>query len=292
MRAAPVMDIVIPAGAGIQASVSIARLAPATRQALFARRVLVPNVKGAPFEWSTQSAPGASVRVRLGSQRQDYGAGMLLATADAAGKPQLVIRAVENNLTAEFNVAGASSASVRFGDGELADPAVAAMATQIEIPTGETMLLTFDDGAALQGSRVMLGDARDRGNPPILALGRAEVGQPSATNSLPRLTTVADQLCGSRRGRLLFGRSQPLPGDCRLSADEGRNHLAATELTLEPASIGVAFSGSAFTSSDGRPRVGSLVPKLVGNPGISALMAALVCAIAWPLWRLWAGRGD
>jgi hypothetical protein len=33
------------------------------------------------------------------------------------------------------------------------------------------------------------------------------------------------------------------------------------------------------------------VPKLVGNPGISALMAALVCAIAWPLWRLRAGRG-
>jgi len=84
LRAAAVMDFAGPPGAGLEVAATTARLAPTTRNALFARRVMIPNVKGASFAWSAAAAPGQSVRIRFGNQRQDAIAGLMLLIAFAS----------------------------------------------------------------------------------------------------------------------------------------------------------------------------------------------------------------
>src|SRR5512138_3737717 len=74
LRASAVMDFAGAPGSGLQLSATTARLAPATRNALLARRVPIPNVKGAPLEWA--ASPGGNVRIRVGNQRQDAIAGL------------------------------------------------------------------------------------------------------------------------------------------------------------------------------------------------------------------------
>jgi hypothetical protein len=282
LRAAAVMDYAGAPGAGLQIAVSTARLSPATRNALFARRIPVPNVKGAPFEWA--AAPGESLHVRFGNQRQDAVAGILFEPVPGGDKPQLRIRAIDTNLTAE--ISGASSAQAKFGEVSFADPATPGAPMQVEVPTGETLTLTFDSAEAMQRARLIPGETLDRGRTPALSVGRVEIGQPSAANSLPRLTSVAEQLCGADRGKLLLRRSAPVPWDCRLARDEGHDRLAATEFTLAPGSVGVTLRGYAFSGLGGGPSLDGAWSRLAGNPAIAAVLAVLAGAVVWPVWRL------
>jgi len=283
LRAAAVMDFAGPPGAGLEVAATTARLAPTTRNALFARRVMIPNVKGASFAWSAAAASGQIVRIRFGNQRQDAIAGLMLEPGPAGDKPLLRIRAIDTNLTAEIMGAPATAS---FGGVTFADPANPSAPMQIEVPTGETLTLAFDGADAVQRARLIPGETLDRGHTPALSLGRVEVGQPSAANSQPRLTSVAEQACAGKRGRLLLLRPAPLTWDCRLAKDEAHDPLAATGLSLAAGSIGIALTGSAYSSSGGRLRPAGLWSRVAGNPAVAALMVALAGAIAWPLWRL------
>ena len=295
LRAAPVMSYQGATGAGLTVRASTARLAPATRKKLFMFGAQLPNVRGAPVEWRARPSAIGRISVLIGNQRQSSDAGMMLSVG--GGVPAVKIRAVQTVLTAQFVVADPAAETgvdpeLRFGDLALTDPALAAMRVEIEIPPGETMTMEFDSPQALSESRFSPGELPDaQGGDGGLGIGRAEVGQPAASNSYPRLVSVSEALCASRAGRLLFTRDAPTPDDCRLGKDRTRDTLAAKGIAVEPQAVALTLAGSGFVMKDGRSGRGGLDPALIANPLVAAGMAVLACAIAWPLWRLWKGRG-
>src|SRR6185369_6696102 len=121
IRAAPVMQYDGAVDAGLRISVSTGRLAPATRRNLFALKIPVPNVKGAPIQWQARPPKGGRISVRIGNQRQDPVAGMMLQATGSGQVVELNIRAVETNLTAQIDIAAGGSAEAaapefRFGN--------------------------------------------------------------------------------------------------------------------------------------------------------------------------------
>ena len=85
--------------------------------------------------------------------------------------------------------------------------------------------------------------------------------------------------------------AEDLPDECRLGKDPTRDTLVAKGIAVEPQAVAVTLAGSGFAMTDGRSGRGGLGPALIANPLVAAGMAVLACAIAWPLWRLWKGRG-
>lgn len=288
LRAAPVLQLDGATGAGLRVGVSTARLAPATRRKLFLLGVALPNVRGAPTEWQGRAPANGSIAVTIGNQRQSPDGGVFLEAAGSGDAPQLNLRAVQTVLTAAIAIAphGAAIATVpqlKFGEASFSDPVLAAMVVEIEIPPGETMSLAFDSREDLAGTLVRPAAGK-------LGLGRAEVGQPSASNSYPRLVSSSEGICAARAGKALLMRREPGADDCRLGKDRGTDRLAATAFALAPDTVAVTLAGSGFVSSGGTAKRVSLVPALVANPLIGVVVVVLVGAIGWPLWRLWKGR--
>ncbi len=281
---------------GLRISVSTGRLAPATRRNLFALKIPVPNVKGAPIQWQARPPKGGRISVRIGNQRQDPSAGMMLQATGSGQVVELNIRAVETNLTAQIDIAAGGSAEAaspefRFGDVSASGPALSFTPLQIEIPPGESLNLTFDNQEALANSSFRLGELLGTGgSATALSLGRVEVGRPTGSRGLPELRSVIAGVCAARPGRLLYTHLYPRSSECRLAEDQQGDNLFATELKAEPRKVGLALEGSGYVIKDGRARPTTLWSALMGNPLIAALIAALVYAIARPVWRLWTGR--
>jgi hypothetical protein len=296
IRAAPVMQYDGAVDSGLRLSVSTGRLAPATRRNLFELKIPVPNVKGAPIQWQARPPKGGRISVRIGNQRQDPAAGMMLQATGSGQVVELNIRAVETNLPAQIDIAAGGSAEaaapeLRFGDVSASGPALSFTPLQIEIPPGESLNLTFDNQEALANSSFRLGELLGTGgSATALSLGRAAVGRPIGSRLRPELRSVIAGVCAARPGRLLYTHLYPRPGECRLAADQQDDNLFATELKAEPRKVGLALEGSGYVIKDGHARPTTLWAALMGNPLIAALIAALVYAIARPLWRLWTGR--
>ena len=99
----------------------------------------VPNVKGAPIQWQARPPKGGRISVRIGNQRQDPSAGMMLQATGSGQVVELNIRAVETNLTAQIDIAAGGSAEAaspefRFGDVSASGPALSFTPLQIEDP--------------------------------------------------------------------------------------------------------------------------------------------------------------
>jgi len=297
IRAAPVMQYDGAVDAGLRISVSTGRLAPATRRNLFALKIPIPNVKGAPIQWQARPPKGGRISVRIGNQRQDPSAGMMLQATGSGQVVELDIRAVETNLTAQIDIAAAGGSAeaaapeFRFGNVSASGPALSFTPLQIEIPPGESLNLTFDNQEALANSSFRLGELLGTGgSATALSFGRVEVGRPTGSRSRPELRSVIAGVCAARPGRLLYTHLYPRSSECRLAADQQGDNLFATELKAEPRKVGLALEGSGYVIKDGHARPTTLWSALMGNPLIAALIAALVYAIARPVWRLWTGR--
>ena len=296
LRASPVMQYDGAVDTGLRISVSTGRLAPATRKNLAALRVALPNVRGAPIHWQARPPKGGRIAVRIGNQREDPDAGMMLQATGSGQIVELNIRAVQTNLTAQIDIvaggsAEAASPEFKFGDVSASGPELSFAPLQIEIPSGESLNLTFDNQDALANSSFRLGELLGTGgSATALSLGRAEVGRPTGSRSLPELRSVISGVCAARPGKLLYTHLYPRPVECRLAEEQQDDNLFATELKAEPRKVGLALEGSGFVIKDGHARPTTLWSALMGNPLIAALIAALVYAIARPLWRLWTGR--
>ena len=288
LRAAPVMEIDGGAGAGLRVSVTTARLAPATRKTLSMLGVALPNVRGAETQWHGRAPANGQISVTIGNQRQSPDGGLFLQAAGSAGAPQLDVRAVQTVLTARIVVAPQGPASgavaqLKFGEASFADPVLGAMAVELEVPPGETMSLAFDSRQDLAGSVIRAASGK-------LGVGRAEIGRPSASNSYPRLISATSGICAARAGKALLLGREPQADDCSLGSERSTDRLAATGFTFAPDKVGAVLGGSGFVSSGGSAQRARLWPALIANPLIGAVVAALVGAIGWPLWRLRRGR--
>ena len=296
VRAAPVMQYDGAVDSGLRISVSTGRLTPATRNNLRALQIALPNVKGAPIQWQARPPKGGRISVRIGNQRQDPQAGMMLQATGSGQVVELNIRPVRSSLTAQVDIAAVGSAEAvapefKFGDVSVSRPELSFVPLQIEIPAGESLNLTFDNQEALANSSFRLGELLGTGgSATALSLGRAEVGRPTGSRSLPELRSVLSGVCGARPGRLLYTHLYPRPAECGLASDPQDGNLFATELKAEPRKVSLALEGSGFVIKDGHARPTTLWSALMGNPLIAALIAGLVFAIARPLWRLWTGR--
>ena len=296
VRAAPVMQYDGALDAGLRISVSTGRLAPATRRNLYALGIAMPNVRGAPIQWQARPPKGGRISVRIGNQRQAPDAGLMLQATGSGNVVELNIRAVQTNLTAQVEIASGGSGEAvspefKFGEVSASRPELSFTPLQIEIPSGESLNLTFDNQDALANSSFRLGELLGTGgSATALSLGRAEVGRPTGSRALPKLRSVIAGVCAARPGRLLYTHLYPSDAECALAGDAADDNLFATELKAEPRKVGLALEGSGFVIKDGHARPTTLWAALMGNPLIAALIAGLVFAIARPLWRLWTGR--
>lgn len=296
LRAAPVMRYDGAIDSGLRITVSTGRLALATRKNLAALNIQLPNVKGAPIQWQARPPKGGRISVRIANQRQAADAGLMLQATGSGQIVELNIRPVQTNLTAQIEIAagGAAEAAApefKFGEVSASGPELSFTPLQIEIPPGESLNLTFDNQEALANSSFRLGELLGTGgSATALSLGRAEVGRPTGRRSLPELRSVISGVCAARPGKLLYTHLYPRPAECRLADDQQDDNLFATELKAEPRKVGLALEGSGFVIKNGGARPTTLWSALMGNPLIAALIAALVYAIARPLWRLWTGR--
>jgi hypothetical protein len=294
LRPAPVMQYEGAPATGLRVSVSTGRISNATRKTLFDLGAQVPNVRGASLDWQGRAPANGRISVKLGNQRQSPDAGLMLQAARDGRPAELTIRAVQTVLTAQIDIVSqgseaAPAPSLIFGDVAFSNPALAFAPIQIEIPPGESMKLTFDNDQALGDSKFRLGDPAAAATG--LPVGRAEVGQLGGSGAYPRLQGVDQGVCAARSGKLLFTHSYPRPGECHLAADAKSDRLRATEIAVEPRQVGLTLKGSGFVLADDRARPAALLPTLVANPLVAALIAVLVYAIGRPLWRLWTGRG-
>lgn len=296
VRAAPVMQYDGAVDAGLRLTASTGRLAPAMRKNMTALGIALPNVKGAPIQWQARPPKGGRILVRIGNQRQEPDAGLILQATGNGQVVELNIRAVRTVLTAQVDIAtGASTEAVspefKFGETSISRPELGFTPLQIEIPPGEWLNLTFDSEEALGNSTFRLGELLgSSGSATALAVGRAEVGRPATSRSLPGLRSVVSGVCAARPGKLLYTHLDPRPADCRLASDQQDDNLFATELKAEPRKVALALEGSGFVIENGHARPTTLWSALMSNPLIAALIAGLVYAIARPLWRLWTGR--
>lgn len=296
LRAAPVMQYDGAVDSGLRISVSTGRLAAATRKNLSNLGIALPNVKGASIQWQARPPKGGRISVRIANQRQDPEAGLMLRPTGSGQIVELNLRAVQTVLTAQVDIAtGGSTEAVspdfKFGDASVSTPELGFVPLQIEIPPGESLNLTFDNREALADSTFRLGELLDTGgSATALSIGRAEVGRPAGSRSLPQLRSVVSGVCAARPGKLLYTHLYPRPAECRLAEDQRDDNLFATELNAEPRKVNLALEGSGFVIKNGRSRPTTLWSALMGNPLIAALIAGLVYAIARPLWRLWTGR--
>ena len=296
LRAAPVLQYDGAVDSGLRISVSTGRLTPTTRRNLANLGVALPNVRGAPIQWQARPPQGGRISVRLANQRQDPGAGLMLQPTGSGQIVELNVRAVQTVLTAQIEIATAGSAQAvspefKFGAASVSRPELGFGPLQIEIPPGESLNLTFDNQEALANSTFRLGELLGTGgSATALPVGRAEVGRPGGSRALPRLRSVVSGVCAARAGKLLYTHLYPRPADCRLAKEQQDDNLFATELRAEPRKVSLALEGSGFVIKNGRARPTTLWSALMGNPLIAALIAALVYAIARPLWRLWTGR--
>jgi hypothetical protein len=208
----------------------------------------------------------------------------------------LNIRAVQTVLTAQIDIVSQggeapAAPEFKFGDVGFSNPALAFAPIQIEIPPGESLDVTFDSEQALKDSALRPGDGLEAsGNAAALPVGRAEVGELAGSNAYPRLQSVNQGVCAARSGKLLFTHAYPRPGECHLAAERKDDKLLVTGIAIEPREVGLTLAGSGFVLRDDRARSTALVPTLVANPLIAALIAVLAYAIGRPLWRLWTGR--
>jgi hypothetical protein len=296
LRAAPLMQYDGAVDSGLRISVSTGRLAPATRKNLFALQVPVPNVKGAPIQWQARPPKGGRISVRIGNQHEAPDAGLMLQATGSGNIVELNIRAVRTNLTAQIDISSGGSGEAvspefKFADVSVSRPELSFTPLQIEVPTGESLNLTFDNQDALANSSFRLGELLGTGgSATALSLGRAEVGRPTGSRSLPQLRSAIAGICAARPGKLLYTHLYPRDEECRLATDQNNDNLFATELKAEPRKVGLTLEGSGFVIKDGHARPTTLWAALMGNPLIAALIAGLVFAIARPLWRLWTGR--
>jgi len=295
LRAAPVMEYEGPLGAGLRVSVSTGRVSNATRKTLFGLGMQVPNVRGAPLQWQGRAPANGRISIKIGNQRQSPDAGIMLRAA-GSGQPGLNIRAVQTVLTAQIEIASpggdvTTAPELKFGDVRFTDPALAFAPIQIEIPPGESLDVTFDSEQALRDSSLRPGDGlQTSGTTAALPVGRAEVGELAGSNAYPRLQSVNQGVCAARSGKLLFTHSYPRPGECHLAAERTDDKLLVTGIALEPRQVGLTLAGSGFVLKDDHARSAVLLPTLVANPLIAALIAVFAYAIGRPLWRLWTGR--
>ena len=292
VRAAPALQYDGAINAGLRVSVSTGRLAASTRTNLAKLGVALPNVKGAPIQWQARPPAGGRISVRIGNQRAAPDAGMTLQATGSGQIVDLNVRAIQTVLTAQIDITsqGASEAAVpdfKFGDASFAGPKI----MQIEIPPGESMNLTFDSREALADSSFRLGELLEPGgSATALSIGRAEVGRLSGARGNLQLQSVIQGVCAARAGKLLYTHLYPRDDECRLAASRADDNLYATELKAEPRKVTLTLEGSGFVIRNGQPRPSTLFSTLTENPLIAALFAALVFAIARPLWRLWTGR--
>lgn len=296
VRAAQVMQYDGAVDAGLRITASTARIAPATRKNLTALGVALPNVKGASIQWQARPPKGGRISVRIGNQRQEPDAGMMLQATGSGQVVELNIRAVRTVLTAQVDITtGGSTEAVSpeltFGDASLSAPELGFTPLLIEIPPGESLNLTFDSEEALGNSTFRLGELLGTGgSATALPVGRAEAGRPATSRSLPGLRSVVSGICAARPGKLLYTHLYPRPAECRLAKDPQDDNLFATELKPEPRKVALELEGSGFVIKNGHARPTTLWSALMSNPLIAALIAGLVYAIARPLWRLWTGR--
>ena len=118
-----------------------------------------------------------------------------------------------------------------------------------------------------------------------LQVGRAEVGRLASNRSYPRLRSVIRGVCASRPGKLLFTHLYPRPNECAVG-----DNLYANDIAIEPRKLALTLEGSGFVLKNNTARPSSFWSAFMGNPVIAAFVAALVFAVAGPVWRLWTGR--
>lgn len=291
LRAAPVMLYNGAIGAGLKVSVSTGRLTPATRKNLAALGVAAPNVKGGPIEWQGKPPPDGRVEFKIVNQRQSPDGGMMLQATGSGRIAEMNIRAAQTVLMVQIDLTTQQSPQVplselTFAGTVMNSPRLGFSPLQFEIPPGESMNLRFDNEEALADSTFRLGELLDTGGTATaLQVGRAEVGRLASNRSYPRLRSVIRGVCASRPGKLLFTHLYPRPNECAVG-----DNLYANDIAIEPRKLALTLEGSGFVLKNNTARPSSFWSAFMGNPVIAAFVAALVFAVAGPVWRLWTGR--
>lgn len=293
LRSAPLLRYEGALGAPLRVEVSTARLATLTRSAVAQADLPVPNVKGGALSWRgvPPSDGRVSVEIRNGRQAPDAG---IIIEQPGSGTMELGIRAAQTNLLAELAIVpadqSAPGAELRFADVDLNHPSLATTRIAFEVPPGEAISLHFANEERLTASTFRLGEpAEAAGSPRALAIGRAEVGRPADANAFPRLSMVKSGLCAARAGDVLL--ADPVPADCELGTERGRDRLFATAIDFEPGRAALTLAGSGFVIANARARPAASWAEMIRNPLVAAVIAVLVLAAVWPLWRLWRGKG-
>jgi len=293
LRAGPVLQYDGALGAGLRVSVSTGGLTPETRQSLAALGAQLPNVKATHVQWQGRPAADGRITVRVGNARQSPEAGLMLQATGTGQTPEISLRAVQTGLTLEIDVASqnsaeGSSAEMKFGDSEIADPALAFVPVHIDVPPGEYVNFTFDNPQAEADASFRFGALLGTGGgATALSVGGAEVGRFAGTSSYPHLDRITESLCGAPPGKILFTHLTPRREDCRLGDDASDDNLFATKLDVKPDKLFLNLEGSGFTTANGHTQPAPLFSTITGNPVIAALMAALIAAVVRSLWRLW-----
>jgi hypothetical protein len=293
LRAGPVLQYDGALGGGLRVSVSTGGLTPETRQSLAALGAQLPNVKATHVQWQGRPAADGRITVRVGNARQSPEAGLMLQATGTGQTPEISLRAVQTGLTLEIDVASqdsgaGASAEMKFGDSDVADPALAFVPVHIDVPPGEYVNLTFDNPQAEADSAFRFGALLGTGGgATALSVGGAEVGRFAGTPSYPQLRAVSESICASSPGRILFTHLTPRREDCQLGNEANDDNLFATKLEVEPDKLLLNLEGSGFTTANGRTQPAPLFSTIMGNPVVAALMAALIAAVVRSLWRLW-----
>lgn len=296
LRAAPVMQYDGATGAGLQVSISTGRLTPTTRKSLAALGLQIPNVKGAAVQWQGQPGPGGRVSVRVSNGRRSPDAGLMVHPTGSGDAVELNLQAVQTALTAQIELSSqdvdeAPVAQLKFADAAFKVPAIAVAPIQIEIPPGESMILTFDSQEALDNATLRLGRLLESGGTETgLPVGRAEVGRLLSDSSFPRLRSVIQGVCSAPPGKLLLTHLYPAPGECKLGTKPGEERLFVTEIGIQPQRVELQLKGSGFLISDSRAKPAAFWSAIMANPLIAVLILGLVFAVACPAWRLKTGR--